>query len=136
MEEDNYKILARLRLERAVELLAEAEILLKNESYKSANNRAYYVIEKSLTALLATVQTQTTTHKGCLMQFNILFVRDENNDFTLEDYKIAAKAEQIRNASDYDDFFIASKAESREQVENAKKLYLKIHEYIESKIYA
>ena len=132
MEEDNYKILAKIRLERAEELLREAEILFENQSYKSANNRAYYVIEKSLTALLATAKIQTATHKGCLKQFNLLFVRDENNIFTIDDYKIAAKAEQIRNASDYDDFYIASKLESKEQVENAKKLYLKIKEYIYS----
>lgn len=30
------------------------------------------------------------------------------------------RADQIRNASDYDDFYVASKEETRQQVENAK----------------
>ena len=131
MEEDNYKILAKIRLERAGELLNEAKDLLAREAYKSANNRAYYAIEKSLTALLATANVQTQTHKGCLKQFNILFIKDKDSFFTMQDYKIAAKAEQIRNSSDYDDFYIADKAESSEQVSNAEKIYLKIKKYVE-----
>ena len=38
--------------------------------------------------------------------------------------------EQIRNASDYDDFYVASKEETRQQVENAEYLVRKIGEYI------
>lgn len=41
-----------------------------------------------------------------------------------------ARAEQIRNASDYDDFYVASKSESRQQVENARYLVDKINKYI------
>ncbi len=37
--------LAKLRLERAKELLDEAEMLLDNEGFKSANNRAFYSME-------------------------------------------------------------------------------------------
>ena len=40
------------------------------------------------------------------------------------------KAEQIRNASDYDDFYIASKEESRQQVENAAYFFEKVKEYL------
>jgi len=38
------------------------------------------------------------------------------------DYQKNARAEQIRNASDYDDFYLASKDETRQQVENAEYL--------------
>ncbi|MCM1181913.1 MAG: HEPN domain-containing protein, partial [Roseburia sp.] len=44
--------LVRIRLERAAELVSEAEALLEKEMFKSANNRAYYAIEKALSALL------------------------------------------------------------------------------------
>ena len=37
---------------------------------------------------------------------------------------------QIRNASDYDDFYVESKYESRQQVENAMYLVDKIDQYI------
>lgn len=92
MQRDKILSLAQARLQRAEELINEAEILLKNDSYKSANNRAYYSIEKSLTALLLTENVQTQTHNGCLKQFNLLFVRGENNYFSTIDYQLAAKS--------------------------------------------
>lgn len=36
----------------------------------------------------------------------------------------------IRNASDYDDMFIASKDDTKEQIENAKFVYTEINKYI------
>lgn len=40
----------------------------------------------------------------------------------------------IRNASDYDDMYIASKAETEEQIKNADYIYGKINEYILKKL--
>ena len=37
----------------------------------------------------------------------------------------------IRNASDYDDMFIASKSETKEQIENANYVYGQIKKYID-----
>ena len=130
MQEDDFALLARIRLERAEELLHEAEELLCTESYKSANNRAYYSIEKCINALLAVAKVQTLTHKGCLKQFNLLYIVSGDGFFKSDDYKIAAKAEQIRSVSDYDDFYIASKRISEEQVESAKYFYNKVKEFL------
>ena len=44
MEGKYYDELVKLRLERAEELVEEAKKLLENNSFKSANNRAYYAI--------------------------------------------------------------------------------------------
>lgn len=133
MQEEQYKIIAQLRMERASELLQEAETLLAMKAYKSANNRAYYSIEKSLNALLAIAGTQTQTHTGCLKQFNMLYVHNGDGYFTRDDYKIASSAEHIRNSSDYDDFYIADKNETGELVRNAKILYEKTKKYMENK---
>ena len=54
MDKEYYLELARVRMMRAEELLEESKELLQRESYKSANNRAFYAIEKGLKALLAT----------------------------------------------------------------------------------
>ena len=51
MEDKYYSELVLIRMERAAELLKDAEELLINGSYKSANNRAYYAIEKAINAL-------------------------------------------------------------------------------------
>ncbi|MBR5798666.1 MAG: HEPN domain-containing protein [Lachnospiraceae bacterium] len=130
MDKEQGMILANLRLDRSRELLAESKDLLKKGSYKSANNRAFYAIEKSIKALLATEQVEVTTHNGALKQFNLIFIYKGNGTFTQEDYQKVARAEQIRNASDYDDFYLASKEETRQQVENAEYLVNKIEQYI------
>lgn len=42
MDKETYIALSNARIERARELLEEAENLLKEDRYKSANNRAFY----------------------------------------------------------------------------------------------
>ena len=48
MDREYYIELAKVRLERAKELLEDSQDLLAKESYKSANNRAFYAMEKVL----------------------------------------------------------------------------------------
>ncbi len=133
MDREYYLMLAKARMERAKELLIESKDLLNKEAYKSANNRAFYAIEKAVKALLATEQVEVTTHNGGIKQFNFLFIFKGDGTFTSDDYQKIARAEQIRNASDYDDFYIASKEETRQQVENAEYLVEKIERYIDFK---
>ncbi len=133
MDKEYYIALAKVRMERAKELLEEAKELLEKESYKSSNNRAFYAIEKSVKALLATEEVEVTTHNGGLKQFNFLFIFKGDGTFVSEDYQKIAKAEQIRNASDYDDFYVASKEETRKQVDDADYIVKKIDSYICSK---
>ena len=74
MDKEYFDALAAVRLERAKELLDDAVELLNRGSYKSANNRAFYAIEKSIKALLAMKQIEATTHNGGLKQFNYHFI--------------------------------------------------------------
>lgn len=64
MDEKDFMTLALVRLDRAKELYREAKELVKMDSYKSANNRAFYAIEKCIKALLATQQMDVETHNG------------------------------------------------------------------------
>lgn len=133
MDKEFFVALSKVRLERAKELLDEAKELLQKEAFKSANNRAFYAIEKSIKALLATKEMDVTTHSGGLKQFNFLFIYNGDGTFTAEDYQKIAHAEQIRNASDYDDFYITSKEEAKCQVEDAEYLVNKVDEYVASR---
>ena len=130
MDKEQGMILAKLRLDRAKELVAESKELLNRGSFKSANNRAFYALEKSIKALLVTQMIEAITHNGALKQFNIIFIYKGDGTFTAEDYQKIAHAEQIRNASDYDDFFLASKEETRQQVENAEYIVNKVEKFI------
>ena len=130
MDERDFKALALVRLNRAKELYIEAKELAKMDSYKSANNRAFYAIEKCIKALLATQQMDVETHNGAVSQFNFLFIHKGNFSFTKDDYQKIAKADRIRNASDYDDFYIVNKEETRELLEFVEEFLGKTEEYI------
>lgn len=132
MDNETYRALANARIERAKELLDEAEELLDHGRYKSANNRAFYSIEKSLKAMLAQKGIDADTHNGALRQFNVHFIQNPTAGFGPGDYKVIANAQRIRNNSDYDDFYIADKAECSEQVSIAKKVYEKAREFLKT----
>lgn len=131
MDNETYRALAKARVERASELVEEAQELLKNDKYKSANNRAFYAMEKTMKALLAVKEIDADSHNGCLRQFNVHYIKDEIGDFGAGDYKRIANAQRIRNNSDYDDFYIADKKECQEQVEMAKEFLEKAKKYME-----
>lgn len=135
MDKEYYEFLAKVRMDRSKELYTEATDLLEKGSYKSANNRAFYAIEKGLKALLAMEQIEVGTHNGALKQFNYAFIYNGDGTFTSEDYKTVASAEQIRNASDYDDFYIASKEETSQLVINTENILDKIEKYILDRIH-
>ncbi len=103
----------------------EANELVKMDSYKSANNRVFYAIEKCLKALLATRQMDVETHIGAVSQFNLHFIHQGDTVFTKTDYQKIAKADRIRNASDYDDFYIVNKAETNDLLEFVKEFLKK-----------
>ncbi|MBQ9862627.1 MAG: HEPN domain-containing protein [Lachnospiraceae bacterium] len=130
MNEDNMKALSQIRLERAKELLADANELLSRGSYKSANNRAFYAAEKAIKAVLSSVGRDAESHVGLIKTFNIEFVRKEGSGFSKEDLRTLQSLERIRNASDYDDFYIADKNECIEQVRNAEGLIAKAEDYL------
>lgn len=132
--DDAYFIeLSKVRMDRARELLDDAAELLNKASYKSANNRAFYAMEKGIKALLTMEHIETTTHNGSLRQFNYIFIYKGDGTFTPEDYQKIAGAEQIRNSSDYDDFYIAVRDETKRLIENTKYILDKIEDYMNKK---
>ena len=133
MDDKDFKALALVRLDRAKELYIESKELVKMDSYKSANNRAFYAIEKCIKALLATQQIDVETHNGAVSQFNLIFIHNRDNSiFTKNDYQKIAKADRIRNASDYDDFYVVNKEETRELLDFAEDFLGRTEEYINS----
>lgn len=69
MRIEDRKNLAKVRYERAEELINSATILLNEGDYKSANNRAFYSAEQAIKAVLATIEKNTAvwflTHRKC-----------------------------------------------------------------------
>ncbi|MBE6005532.1 MAG: HEPN domain-containing protein [Lachnospiraceae bacterium] len=122
--------LAKYRLDTAKTDLKSAKLLLENEDYKGANNRAYYAIYHAVSAVHALDGKSYKRHKDALGNFNKDYVRTEV--FPKDMGRKIAKAEEIRHASDYDDFYIASKEETVRQIETAEDVVDQIAKYISS----
>lgn len=119
--------LARYRLELAMSNLHSAEILLEAEEYRSANNRAYYAIFQAVNAVHALAGDAYKRHKDAIANFNKNYVKTEI--FPREMGRKISEAEEIRHASDYDDFYIASKEESVRQVAVAREFIAMVSQY-------
>ena len=81
MTDEEMRELVKLRLESSRELYNDACNLYEQGSYKSANNRAYYSMEKALKALLAIKGKDANTHNGILQLFNRYFIYEDNTEF-------------------------------------------------------
>ena len=120
--------LALYRLLTAKENLEEAEILLRESKYKGANNRAYYAIFHAVNAAHAVNGKGSKSHREAIGNFNQLYVK--TGIFPKEVGRALTKAEKVRTASDYDDFYVASKKETVGQLAFAKELIGMIEVYI------
>ncbi|HEY4715605.1 MAG TPA: HEPN domain-containing protein [bacterium] len=103
------KTLSNYRIERAEETFRDAELLLQNNSLKSALNRFYYSAFYAARALLATKGLDSSKHSGVISLFNQHFVK--TGIMKIEISKILSKSFEIRQDSDYEDFISISKEE-------------------------
>ena len=123
--------LARYRIETAECELQSARILFDAGQLKGANNRAYYAIYHAISAIHALDGNAYKKHKDALANFNKKYVKTEIFPRNLG--RRIAEAEEIRHASDYDDFYIATKEEAAEQITTAEELIKAISEYCKIK---
>ena len=115
------------RIQTAKENLNAARILLKAGEYKSSNNRAYYAIFHAINAVHALAGKSFKRHKDAVGNFNKDYVKTEI--FPREIGRKISEAELIRHASDYDDFYIASREEAERQVSVADEFIQLAEEY-------
>ncbi len=128
MHNEKNKALALYRLDRAKELIADARNLYNTGSYKSANNRAYYSIFHAMRAVLALDEVDFKKHSGVIQYFQREYIK--TGIFEKSCSTIIMSASEIRNASDYDDFYLASAEEAQEQIDNAVTFAGAIEEYL------
>lgn len=122
------KNLSQYRIQRAEEDLAAAKLLYRERKFRIANNRAYYAIFHALRAVLILDGFDTGKHSGIIGEFRRRYIKE--GIFPSEVSKMIGSAFTIRNASDYDDMFIASANETEEQINNALYICNVIREYL------
>lgn len=117
MDDVGSKDLAFYRLQSAQERLKVAEDLFKLEHFRDCLSKAYYALFQAARAALATLGFDSRKHSGVISLFNVNFIK--TGVFPKEYRKIIASAQDLRLASDYDDFYLASKQDAEKTLSDA-----------------
>ncbi len=130
--QDNEKFnLSKLRIENAEECLSASKVLYEINSFKSSANRSYYAVFHSMRAVLALDGVDMKHHSGIISEFRRLYIKTKIFDTKLS--TIISALFEIRTDSDYDDFYVISKDDVKEQIENAEYFLTEIKSYLKNK---
>ena len=105
-----------------------AVLCLESQHYKDSINRSYYAAFYAIKAILALDTVDFKRHKDVVAYFNKEYVA--TGIFQREIGRRLGILKQLREKSDYDDFFIASKEEAQKQFDNAESIVAAIIEYM------
>lgn len=131
-EKGTKRDLVLYRIRTAKSDVKSAKILLEAGEFRGANNRAYYGIYHAISAIHGLDGVVYKRHREAIANFNKNYIRAEVFPKNLG--RKIAEAEEIRHASDYDDFFIATKDEAIEQISTAEELITLVEEYTKRKL--
>lgn len=117
--EGSLKELAGYRMDRAKEMLVAARENLKIGQYKTSLNRSYYAIFHAMRAMNILKGFDSSKHSGVIAFFNKEYLKENILDRNLS--IVIKNSAFLREKSDYDDFYIASKQEAEKQLEEAER---------------
>lgn len=122
------KILAQYRLEKALENISDAQNNFNNDRIAVSVNRSYYAIFHAIRAVLALDKFDSKRHSSIIGYFNKHYLATGIIDkrYSL----IVTSAFKLRNSSDYDDFYKASREEAATQLKNAGEFVQMIQEHL------
>ena len=123
--------LSKYRLNQAKEMLIDSQLSLNNGRYKTCNNRAYYAIFHAMRAVHALSGYDSAKHSGIIAEFQRVYIK--SGIFDKQCSLIIKTASEIRNDSDYEDFYITSREEAAEQLANARLFVDKVESYLEQR---
>lgn len=119
------------RIQEAKDSLKVAGHCLTEGLYKDSINRSYYAAFYAIKAVLALGTIDFKRHKDVVAYFNKEYVA--GNIFSRELGRKLGMLKQLREKSDYDDFYIASKEQAQEQFNTAKYTIEAIEQYLAEK---
>ena len=106
-------------MDRAKEMLVAARENLEIGQYKTSLNRSYYAIFHAMRAMNILKGFDSSKHSGVIAFFNKEYLKENILDRNLS--IVIKHSAFLREKSDYDDFYIASKQEAEKQLEEAER---------------
>lgn len=120
--------LSSYRLSQAEDSIKVAQMSYDNALFKDSINRSYYATFYAIKAVLALEEIDFKRHKDAIGYFNKTYVATEK--FSKELGRRIGMLKQLREKSDYDDFYIASREEAEEQISYTVEVVTLITEYL------
>ena len=106
-------------------------VVKHHRCYRSAANRAYYAIFHAMRAVLALDGVDMKHHSGIISEFRKRYIKTGVFDTSLSG--LISELSDVREGSDYNDFFIVSKADTAEQVQSAGTFLAAVETYLRTK---
>lgn len=131
MQSADKKYLSNVRFEHAKECLETAKNLIALNDYKTAANRSYYAVFHAMRSVLAFDGIDMKHHSGIISEFRKLYIKTGTFDIKLSSF--ITKLFNVRNNSDYDDFYIISKDKVLEQINMAEQFLDSIKIFLSKK---
>ena len=117
--------LSKYRLERAKQSLEAAKASKDNNDWFTTNNR------HAIRAVLALEKIDFKKHSAVISYFNKNYIL--TNIFDKSYGKVINNAFEIRQKSDYEDFYVVDKVKTEELFKNTEKFLANIDTYLQSK---
>jgi len=94
--------LINYRIDRSLETLKEATVLIQNAFWNASMNRIYYACYYAVSALLLKANIDSNSHKGIRQMFGLHFI--QTGLISKEDGRLFSDLYDRRQTGDYDDF--------------------------------
>ena len=121
--------LSKTRLDIAKERLEFADKILEIGDYKTVANRSYYAVFSAMRAVLALDGFDSKKHSGIIAEFRKEYIK--SGVFPKGLSEIIDGLVEVRQGSDYDDFYLISKEEIVVQLQNAKLFLTMVSDYLD-----
>lgn len=128
MMDNRKQDLSNYRLSQAEDSIKVAQMSFDNGLYKDSINRSYYAAFYAVKAVLALEEVDFKRHKDAIGYFNKTYVATKK--FSKELGRKIGMLKQLREKSDYDDFYIAGKEEAENQIKTALMMIQEVKKYV------
>ncbi|MGA1864257.1 MAG: HEPN domain-containing protein [bacterium] len=133
MTEENKRKNIKSELDKASEILSEANLLYKNDYISGAVSRLYYSMLHIIRALLLTKGLEPKSHEGVLRIFSLHFVKE--GPFDTKDAHLFARLMKYREEADYNPVYEFIEEDFVEFKKELECLSDKINEYLKERGY-
>ena len=128
LQQENKDALVTIRLQRANETVLEAKANMQFGYWRIAANRLYYACYYAASALLIKNGITAHTHSGVINQFGLYFVKE--GLIGKEQGKFFKQLFNLRQSSDYDDWYNIDEKDVKPLVEPVEKFIAEIKSLI------